>query len=63
VDKFYLLKYGISIVLVFIGLKMLWLNRLYGGQFPTSVSLAVIVTAILTSIGLSLFFPQKQPAD
>jgi len=51
VDKFYLLKYGISVVLVFIGLKMLWLNRVSAGQFPTYVSLAIIVVVILTSIG------------
>ena len=63
VDKFYLLKYGISVVLVFIGLKMLWLNRVSAGQFPTYVSLAIIVVVILTSIGLSLLFAHKHPAD
>jgi len=42
---------------------MLWLNRVSAGQFPTYVSLAIIVVVILTSIGLSLLFAHKHPAD
>ncbi|HEX8183956.1 MAG TPA: TerC family protein, partial [Blastocatellia bacterium] len=34
VDKFYLLKYGLAVVLIFVGLKMVWLNDLYEGKFP-----------------------------
>ena len=34
VDKFHLLKYGLGVVLVFVGLKMTVLNRLWGGHFP-----------------------------
>jgi tellurite resistance protein TerC len=34
VDKFHLLKYGLAVVLVFVGLKMVWLNDLYDGKFP-----------------------------
>jgi tellurite resistance protein TerC len=63
VDKFHLLKYGISIVLVFVGLKMVWLNRVYGGQFPTEASLAIIVTVIGASIALSLLFARKPSAE
>ena len=27
VDKFHLLRYGLAVVLVFVGLKMVWLDR------------------------------------
>ena len=59
VDKFHLLKYGLGIVLVFVGLKMAILNRLWGGHFPIGVSLGIIVGVIAASIVLSLLYPQK----
>ena len=58
VDKFHLLKYGLAIVLVFVGLKMVWLNDLYGGKFPISWSLGFILTTIAISVGASLLFPK-----
>jgi len=58
VDKFHLLKYGLGVVLVFVGLKMVWLNRAWGGHFPIVPSLAIIVGVIATSIILSLLFPK-----
>jgi tellurite resistance protein TerC len=30
IDKFHLLKYGLSLLLIFVGLKMVWLNAWYG---------------------------------
>jgi tellurite resistance protein TerC len=60
VDKFHYLKYGLGVVLVFVGLKMTVLNRLWGGHFPITVSLAVIVGVIALSITLSLFFPRMR---
>jgi tellurite resistance protein TerC len=62
VDKFHLLKYGLGIVLVFVGLKMVWLNRAYDGHFPIIPSLAIIIGVIATSIILSLLFP-KPPEE
>jgi tellurite resistance protein TerC len=59
VDKFHLLKYGLGIVLVFVGLKMAVLNRLWDGHFPIGVSLGIIVGVIVASITLSLLYPQK----
>jgi tellurite resistance protein TerC len=59
VDKFHYLKYGLGIVLVFVGLKMTLLNHLWGGHFPISWSLAVIVGTIAISIGASLAFPKR----
>ena len=58
VDKFYLLKYGLAVVLVFVGLKMVWLNDFYGGKFPVSWSLAFILSTIAVSVGVSLAFPR-----
>jgi tellurite resistance protein TerC len=59
VDKFYLLKFGLGIVLIFVGLKMAVLNRLWGGHFPIGISLGIIVGVIGGSIALSLVYPRK----
>jgi tellurite resistance protein TerC len=53
-DRFSYLKYGISIVLIFVGLKMAVLDDLAGGRFPIALSLAVIVAVVTGSIGLSV---------
>jgi tellurite resistance protein TerC len=60
VDKFHFLKYGLGIVLIFVGLKMAVLNHLWGGHFPITVSLAVIMGVIAVSVTLSLLFPKAQ---
>lgn len=59
INKFHLLKYGLAIVLVFVGLKMVWLNPLYGGHFPILWSLLIILGTILLSVLASLIFPLK----
>jgi tellurite resistance protein TerC len=59
VEKFYLLRYGLGTVLVFVGLKMVWLNDLFEGKFPITVSLALIALIIGSSVVLSLLFPRK----
>lgn len=59
VDKFYLLKYGLSVVLVFVGLKMVWLNDAFGGKFPITWSLGFIGLTIVVSVVVSLMFPRK----
>ena len=60
VDKFHLLKYGLGALLVFVGLKMVWLNQLYDdGKFPIVLSLIIISAIILLSILLSLAFPRS----
>jgi tellurite resistance protein TerC len=59
VDKFHLLKYGLAAVLVFVGLKMVWLNDFYGGKFPIAWSLGFILGTILVSVAASLLFPRK----
>lgn len=58
-DKFHLLKYGLAIVLIFVGSKMSWIHYMYEGKFPTGISLAIISSVIGLSIIISLIFPQK----
>jgi len=59
VDKFHLLKYGLALVLIFVGLKMVWLNNVFGGKFPISWSLGIIAGLIGGSVVLSFAFPKK----
>jgi len=61
VEKFHLLRYGLSVVLIFVGLKMVWLNPWYGGKFPITYSLGFISLVIAASLILSLLFPRKTP--
>ncbi|HLL16004.1 MAG TPA: TerC family protein [Pyrinomonadaceae bacterium] len=58
IDKFHMLKYGLAIVLIFVGLKMVWLNDLFGGKFPIALSLGIIAAVITASVVLSLLFPK-----
>jgi tellurite resistance protein TerC len=59
IDKFHLLKYGLAVVLVFVGLKMVWLNDAFGGKFPITWSLGIIIGTIAISSILSIMFPKK----
>ena len=60
IDKFHMLKYGLGIVLIFVGLKMTVLGRFFeGGHVPTSLSLGVILGVIFLSILASLIFPPR----
>lgn len=61
VDKFWLLKYGLGLVLVFVGLKMVWLNDLFGGHFPIGWSLGIILGVVGASITASLVWPARAP--
>lgn len=58
-DKFAFIKYGLASVLVFVGAKMLFLNKLFDGKFPISWSLAIIATLIGGSILASLVYQPK----
>jgi len=58
-DRFHLLRFGLSVVLVFVGLKMVWLDHLFGGRFPIAISLAIISAVIGGSILASLALPHS----
>jgi tellurite resistance protein TerC len=60
VHKFRFLKYGLGVVLVFVGLKMVWLNEAFGGKFPITWSLGFIVTVIGISVAVSLLVPPRE---
>lgn len=60
-NKFYYLKVGLSILLVFIGLKMLIHQPLSKMGFTTVHSLYVILGILVVSIFVSIVFPPKSP--
>jgi tellurite resistance protein TerC len=57
IERFHLLKYGLAFILIFVGLKMVWLNDLFGGKFPISLSLTIIGVLLAGSIVASLAWP------
>jgi len=57
--RFRFLKYGLGIILLFVGLKMAYLNELFGGKFPILLSLLIIGLILGASILLSLSYPVK----
>ncbi len=59
VHRFWLLKPALSVVLMFVGAKMLT-ESFY--RIPTIVSLAVIIAILAGAVGLSLAFPRSKPA-
>ena len=60
VDKFALLRVGLALVLMFVGLKMVWLNDWFGGKFPISWSLAIITALVGGSIVASLVLHRRK---
>ena len=54
VQMFHYLKYGLGVVLIFVGLKMVWLNNAFGGKFPITWSLAIIGSVLVLSILVSI---------
>lgn len=64
-DKFAYIKYGLASILIFVGLKMVWLNEAFGGKFPINWSLIIIAFLIGSSILASIFIDrnkEKQPS-
>jgi predicted tellurium resistance membrane protein TerC len=62
VERFHLLRYGLAVVLVFVGVKMVALDTWYGGKFPIGLSLGIIAGVLTVTILLSLFFPKPHEA-
>ncbi len=54
VEKFRYLKYGLGVVLTFVGLKMAWLNGQFGGHFPIGWSLGIIAGVLALAVAASL---------
>lgn len=60
IDKFHLLQRGLSIILIFIGGKMLL--EMFDIHISTTVSFAVIITTLTGSILMSILIPQESKA-
>lgn len=54
--RFRYLKYGLGLILVFVGLKMAWLNDAFGGKFPITWSLGIIGAILGAAAIASLLF-------
>lgn len=59
-DRFAYIKYGLASVLVFVGLKMVWLNEAFGGKFPINWSLGIIAFLIGGSIVASIIIDRRK---
>jgi len=59
VDIFHLLKYGLGIVLVFVGLKMTVISWLMNGHVPIGPSLGFILVVLVIAITGSLLYPKR----
>lgn len=60
VEKFYLLKTGVSILLVYVGIKLLLHEQLVNVGFKPVYSLYFILIVLILSILLSLLFPKRE---
>ncbi len=58
-EIFHLLHYGLSVVLVFIGVKMLGAHFF---EIPIVLSLGIVIGVLATAVVLSLVFPKKRLA-
>jgi tellurite resistance protein TerC len=63
VPRFHLMKYGLALILIFVGLKMTWLNGIFGGKFPITWSLGIILLLLASSITASLIVRPRQPRE
>jgi tellurite resistance protein TerC len=54
VRRFDLLKYALALILIFVGLKMTWLNDLFGGKFPIEWSLGIIAALLVGAVVASV---------
>ncbi|HRJ72917.1 MAG TPA: TerC/Alx family metal homeostasis membrane protein [Terrimicrobiaceae bacterium] len=62
VEKFHLLHYALGVILVFVGLKMVWLNNAFGGKFPITWSLGIIIGLLAASVIGSLLIAKREDA-
>jgi tellurite resistance protein TerC len=63
IDRFHYLKYGLGLILIFVGSKMAWLNEAFGGKFPTTWSLGIIGGILGAAALASLLMPVHRAPD
>jgi len=59
VKLFRFLHYGLAVVLVLVGLKMILSERF---NIPTAITLGVVAMVIVVSIAVSMLFPERNAA-
>jgi tellurite resistance protein TerC len=59
IEQFHLLKYALAFVLMFVGLKMVWLNDAFGGKFPIGWSLGIIAALLTAGVVGSLLSKRR----
>jgi tellurite resistance protein TerC len=60
IERFHLLKYALALILVFVGLKMVWLNDAFGGKFPIEWSLGIIAALLGGAVVASWLRPARR---
>ena len=60
VERFHMLKYALATILIFVGLKMVWLNEAFGGKFPIEWSLGIIGALLAAGVVGSLLTPHRR---
>jgi tellurite resistance protein TerC len=58
IERFHLLKYALAAILIFVGVKMVWLNEAFGGKFPIEWSLAIIAALLTAGVVASWLKPR-----
>jgi tellurite resistance protein TerC len=59
-DRFWFLKYGISVLLIFVGFKLLLKDYIADWGYKSQYSLYFILFVIVASVSISLLFPPKK---
>ncbi len=60
IEAFHFLHYGLSVILIFIGVKMLGSNYV---EIPTEIALGVVAGVLVISVVLSLLLPSKKRTE
>ena len=63
IRRFDLLKYALALILIFVGLKMTWLNDLFGGKFPIEWSLGIIAALLVGAVAASMLRGEQSRDD
>jgi len=61
IRRFELLKYALALILIFVGLKMTWLNDMFGGKFPIEWSLGIIAALLAGAVVVSALRGTVEP--
>lgn len=59
-NLFHYIKYGLALVLTFIGTKMVLMDTF---KIPIGISLTVVASILVLSVVLSIIFPKPEPED